>query len=452
LLTAKAEKKTAEAKKKIYSVEDSVVRKDLEEFNPGSGNQVQYLLYDYFGLPVIDITDTKQPATGGKTLKKLVNHTDSKEIIEIIEHLIGFTEASKILSTFIPVFENAQQLPDGSWRLYGNFNLGGSQSLRLSSSAPNLQNIPSGSTYGKLIKACFEPTKNWLFAGSDFDALEDKVNALLTKDPNKLAVYEQGFCGHCMRAQAYFSEQMPDIIPGDVDSVNSIKKNYEALRRKSKAPSFALQYGGTWNTLVKNSGFSKNQAKQIEDKYHKLYKVADTWVNDLNERAKTQGYVPMAFGARLRTPLLAKCVVGTNKKMPYVAVKEARSAGNAATQSYCVLTLRALNEFMEKVWASPYQYQILPSGTVHDAIYLMVPNSAKIVKWVNDNLIECMAWDDLPELKHPVVKITSSLDVFWPNWSNEIGLPKKGSLQDIKNTCKEGAKKYLTKQKEKHHK
>jgi DNA polymerase-1 len=136
LLQAKAQKKTEQAKQKVYTIDDSVVRKDLEEFNPNSDNQVRFLLYDYFGLPVIDLTDSKQPSTSGKTLKKMSNHTQDPEIIEILEHLQGNADAGIILSTFIPAFEKAQQLPDGSYRLYGNFNLGGTQSLRLSSSNP----------------------------------------------------------------------------------------------------------------------------------------------------------------------------------------------------------------------------------------------------------------------------------------------------------------------------
>ena len=229
--------------------------------------------------------------------------------------------------------------------------------------------------------------------------------------------------------------------------INSIKERYPELRQKSKGPSFALQYGGTWITLVKNAGFPEEQAKQIESRYHELYKVADAWAASLIEEAKTCGYIPMAFGARIRTPLLAKCVTGTNKKIPYEALKEARSAGNAATQSYCVLTLRALNEFMERVWASPYRYKILPAITVYDSLYFLVFNSVKIVKWVNDNLIECMAWDDLPELKHPVVKISSAMEVFWPSWANAIAIPKKGSTQEIMNACNEGAEKYAEKHK-----
>ena len=76
----------------------------------------------------------------------------------------------------------------------------------------NLQNIPSNSTFASIIKACFEPTKDWLFMGSDFDSLEDKTSALLTRDPNKLAVYEQNYDGHCLRTFSYWPEKMPDIV------------------------------------------------------------------------------------------------------------------------------------------------------------------------------------------------------------------------------------------------
>lgn len=181
-LIKKAEAFTAKAKKKIYTIEDSVIK---EDFNPNSDKQLQELLFDYLGFPVIDLTKGKQPSTGAKTLKKLLNHTTDQEHKDLLDNLIGLSEVSIILTTFITAFENAQQLPDGSYRLYGNFNLGGTQSLRLSSSNPNLQNIPSHSKYAKIIKECFEPIKGWLFVGSDLDSLEDKINALLTKDPQK---------------------------------------------------------------------------------------------------------------------------------------------------------------------------------------------------------------------------------------------------------------------------
>jgi DNA polymerase-1 len=440
-----AAKLTAKAKKKVYDVNDPIVQRFV--FKPSSGTQVEKLLYDYLGFEVVDLTKGKKPSTGGKTLKKLLNHTTNKAYIELIEFLRKRADASIILTTFIKAFKNAQQLPDGSWRLYGNFNLGGTQSLRLSSSNPNLTNIPSGSTFAELIKECFEPIKGWIFGGSDFDSLEDKVNALITKDPNKLKVYTDLYDGHCLRALAYFGNKMKGIDPSDVTSVNSIKTVYKVLRQLSKAPTFALTYGGTFITLMKNCGFSKAQAQAIEAKYHELYAVADQWVADLVEKAKDIGYIPLAFGGRIRTPILAK-TIGKGRVVPFHAQAEARSAGNAGTQSYCFLTIRAYNEFMERVWKSPYRYKILPAATVHDSLYFMWRETAAITKWINDNLIDCMKWQDLPELAHPTITMSSELDIFWPNWANDIGVPPDISEDEIRNVCKAGAQKYKDKLKE----
>ena len=94
------------------------------------------LLYEQLGLPVLDYTDTKLPATGGKTLKKLVNHTDDPEILALLEALIDFKAVDKILVAFIPAFEAAPQGPDGWHYLFGNFTLGGTVSGRLSSNGP----------------------------------------------------------------------------------------------------------------------------------------------------------------------------------------------------------------------------------------------------------------------------------------------------------------------------
>ena len=109
---------------------------DDKEFNPNSGPQLQRLLYEQMGLPVIDFTDTKQPATGGDTLEKLINHTQEPAYKAIIEALIGYAGVAKILSSFIPSFEKALMKTDGRMYLHGSFNLGGTVSGRLSSSKP----------------------------------------------------------------------------------------------------------------------------------------------------------------------------------------------------------------------------------------------------------------------------------------------------------------------------
>lgn len=162
---------------------------DTKEFNPNSGPQLQRLLYEQMGLPVIDLTDTKQPATGAETIEKLINHTQEPAYKDLLQALINYGKVTKILSTFIPAFERGIMKADGMRYLHGNFNLGGTVSGRLSSSEPNLQNIPANSHYAKLIKSAFMAAYGWLFCGADFNSLEDYVSALTTKDPNKLKVY-----------------------------------------------------------------------------------------------------------------------------------------------------------------------------------------------------------------------------------------------------------------------
>ena len=180
------------------------------EFNPNSPRHLQQLLYSTMELPIIDYTKTKQAATGAGTLEKLLNHTQDESSKELLNALIGLNKVDKILSTFIPALESA--IPRNNWHyLHGNFNMGGTLSGRMSSNSPNLQNLPSGSTYGKLIKSCFKAPKGWIMVGADFASLEDRINALLTKDPNKLKVYTDGYDGHALRAHYYWGNKMPDI-------------------------------------------------------------------------------------------------------------------------------------------------------------------------------------------------------------------------------------------------
>ena len=410
-------------------------------FNPNSGQQAALLLHDIMELPVIETTDTGLPSTDDDTLKALINHVASIPLLtdtemdgyrELIEDIRGQLGVDKILTTFIPAFKEAQLGKDGIYYLFGSFNLGGTKSGRLSSSNPNMQNIPSGSTYAKVVKRMFRGSTDWLFCGADFASLEDYISALTTRDPNKLKVYTDGYDGHCLRAYSYFSDQMPDI-PETVSGINSIAKAFKKLRQLSKAPTFLLTYGGTYHGLMKNCGFSEETAKAIEAKYHELYVVSDQWVQDKLIEASKVGYVTVAFGLKLRTPLLERVVLN-NSKTPYEAKAEGRTAGNALGQSYGLLNCRAANEFMQRVRASKYRLDIKLCAQIHDAIYLLIHNELEIVEWVNKNLTECMAWQELPELQHDEVKLHGELDIFYPSWAEALTIKQgEGSMEQIHN-------------------
>lgn len=230
-----AKRNAALKKKQISMTDDETLAIEL---NPNSGPQLQELFYEFLGLPVIAKTDTGAPSIKGKVLKALKNHPMVQQqplIDKLLDAFIGYKAVAKMLTDFIPSMKAAAQGPDGWHYLFGNFNLGGTLSGRLSSSGPNLQNLPANVymmisaaflaqwpilapyvkkgelSLGKLIKSCFEAPPGWLFTGLDFASLEDKISALTTRDPNKLKVYTDGYDGHSLRAYAYWPDQMPDI-------------------------------------------------------------------------------------------------------------------------------------------------------------------------------------------------------------------------------------------------
>ena len=405
-------------------------------FNPNSGPQLQRLLYELMGLPIIDLTETKQPATSADTLEKLINHTQEPAYKELISALIGYGKASKILTTFIPAFESAIEKGTGDtvW-LHGSFNLGGTVSGRLSSNSPNLQNLPAGSIYGKLIKECFVGPGGSLFCGADFNALEDRINALLTKDPNKLKVFTDGYDSHCLRAFYFFPDRLPGITE-DVESINSIKALFPQVRQDAKSPAFAIQYAGTWRTLVKNLGFAEALAKQIESNFHKMYSVSGQWVKAEITKAAAQGYAETAFGLRIRTPLLAQTYLGQSDT-PQAAEAEARTLGNAISgQAFGLLNNRAAVEFMQKVWASKYRLDIKPVALIHDAAYYVIKDDIEVIEWANREMTKSMQWQELPEIQHPTVKLGAEMDIYWPSWAKATTLPNDADRETIINICK----------------
>lgn len=236
-----------------------------------------------------------------------------------------------------------------------------------------------------------------------------------------------------MTAKEPLKEPLVEITPEEFNrlQINRIKDLYPELRQQSKAPSFALAYAGTYRTLMDSCRFDEDTAKQIEAKYHELYRVSDDWVKDKLEKAAVEGYVTLAFGLKLRTPLLARTINGLSVT-PKQALQEARTAGNALSgQSYCLLTTRALTALMEEVWQSKYQLDILPCCAIHDALYFLVRNNADCLLWFNQRLIAHMSWQELSELANEQVHLEAALDVFFPSWANPIELSNDITKEEL---------------------
>lgn len=427
------EKRNSKLKKKRVTLADA-----NEVFNPNSNPQLQKLLFDQLNLPVLDTTDSGAASTDRGTLENLQAHVKDPEEKALLAALLDHSSVAKLLTGFIPALLDAAPGPDGWHYLFGNFNLGGTISGRLSSSDPNLQNLPSGRTqFGNLIKSCFEAPPGWIFCGVDFASLEDRIGALTTKDPNKLKIYIDGFDGHSLRAVSYWPHEFPNIDINNPTSVNQLKVDEHARRQDSKGPTFALQYQGTFHTLMKQFDFSEAEAKSIEANYHKLYAVSDAWVADqLNQAAKC-GYITAAFGLRVRTPLLAQ-VVRHVRKTPQEAKAEERSAGNALGQSWGLLNNRACSEFMGKVRKNPdMRLAIRPCAHIHDAQYYLMRDNIQVAEYLNTHLIKAVQWQNHPAIAHPTVGLGGELAIYWPTWEDGMKVPNGAKGEAIRDLVTE---------------
>jgi DNA polymerase-1 len=445
-------KRNEKLKTKQISLADDEVAKVA--FNPRSPDQLQELLFEHLALPILGYTDSKQPSTKGEFLKSLQKHTQDPDVIALLEALVGFKAVDKILGTFIEALKNSQLGNDGWYYLFGNFNLGGTVSGRLSSSGPNLQNLPANVAMlisaaiaallgeriakfvskgklhlGKLIKSCFKAPPGWFFCGIDFASLEDRISALTTKDPNKLKVYTDGYDGHSLRAHSYFGDQMTGIDPNQVDSINSIADLYPVFRQESKVPTFLLTYGGTHIGIMAQMAWPKAKAQDVEARYHELYKVSDEWVASKVNQACRDGYVTAAFGLRVRTPLLSQVVRGTTKT-PFEAEAEGRTAGNALGQSWCLLNSRAGSETMGKVRSSQFRHDIKPCAQIHDAQYFLVRDNIEAVRFANENVVAACQWQDHPDIWHEEVKLGGEFSIFYPTWADEVGIPNNATAAE----------------------
>jgi len=216
----------------------------------------------------------------------------------------------------------------------------------------------------------------------------------------------------------------------NVTRVNSIKKKYPHWRQESKAPTFALTYQGTFMTLMTNCGFSKDLAKSIEASYHKLYVVSDNWVAEKLEQACKDGYITVAFGLRLRTPLLNQVVLGTSKT-PFEAAAEGRTAGNALGQSWCMLNSRASTEFMGRVRREKYRLDIKPCAHIHDAQYFLIRDDMDVLQYTNEHLANAVAWQDDPLIANDQIKMSGQLELFHPHWGKGFDIPNMASKETI---------------------
>jgi len=278
--TAMLARQSLELASQIISIEHHAHELAGHAFNLGSPKQIQEILYDRLKLPVVRKTPKGQPSTDESVLQELAVDYPLPRLI--LEH----RSLSKLKSTYIDKLP--QQVDDGTGRIHTSYHQAVAATGRLSSTDPNLQNIPIRSEEGRKIRKAFIAPKGYKIVAADYSQIELRIMAHLSGDAGLLKAFTDGEDVHRATAAEVFGVA-PDQVTHD-------------LRRSAKAINFGLIYGMSSYGLAQQLGLSRNQAQTYIDLYFARYPDVKEFMDNIRKLARDQGYVETLFGRRLYLP------------------------------------------------------------------------------------------------------------------------------------------------------
>lgn len=270
----------ARLKERIALLEAEATTLAGKVFNLNSPKQLQEILFDEQKLPVIAKTPTGQPSTAESVLQELA--LDYRLAAVILE----YRSLSKLVSTYIDALP--KKINAKTHRVHTSYNQAVAATGRLSSSEPNLQNIPIRSEEGRLIRTAFIAPEGSLILAADYSQIELRIMAHLSRDENLLKAFANGWDIHAATASEIF--QTP------LDAVTSDQ------RRKAKAVNFGLIYGMSAFGLAKQIGVDRQDAQHYIDTYFQRYPQVLEYMERTRKQAHELGYVETFFGRRLYLP------------------------------------------------------------------------------------------------------------------------------------------------------
>ena len=251
------------------------------KFNLGSPKQLQEILYDQQQLPVRKKTPKGQPSTAENVLQELAD--DGYELPQII---MNYRSLSKLKSTYTDKLP--QQVNQQTGRVHTSYHQAVTATGRLSSSDPNLQNIPIRTETGRKIREAFVAGKGAKILAADYSQIELRIMAHLSGDKSLLTAFAEGEDIHRHTASEIFGVK-PENVTGD-------------QRRSAKAINFGLIYGMSAHGLSKQLGIERHQAAKYMETYFERYPGVRNYMDNTREQAKKDGYVETIFGRRLYLP------------------------------------------------------------------------------------------------------------------------------------------------------
>ena len=312
-----------------------------QPFNLASTKQLQEILFDKLGLPIIQKTPKGAPSTNEEVLEELAFSHELPKVL--VEHR-GLSKLKSTYTDKLPQMVNPQ-----TGRVHTSYHQAVTATGRLSSSDPNLQNIPIRNEEGRRIRQAFIAREGFTVVAADYSQIELRIMAHLSQDQGLINAFTQGKDIHRSTAAEIFGVALDEVT--------------SEQRRNAKAINFGLIYGMSAFGLSRQLGIGRADAQSYMDLYFKRYPGVQTFMHDIREKAKAQGYVETLFGRRLYLPDINSSNGMRHKAAERVAIN-APMQGTAAD-----IIKRAMIQLDQKLQNDPDIAMIMQ---VHDELVFEV--------------------------------------------------------------------------------
>ena len=341
-----------------------------EEFNLSSPKQLGVILYEKLGLPIISKTAKGQPSTAEAVLAEL-----AEQDFPLPKVLMQYRSMSKLKSTYTDRLP--EQINPRTGRIHTSYHQAVTATGRLSSSDPNLQNIPIRTAEGRRIRQAFVAPKGYKLLAADYSQIELRIMAHLAKDEGLLHAFRNNLDVHSATAAEVFGVELADVTTDQ--------------RRSAKAINFGLIYGMSAFGLAKQIGVDRKQSQAYIDRYFARYPGVLDYMERTRTQAAEQGYVETIFGRRLYLPEI-------NAKNPALRKGAERTAINAPMQGTAADIIKKAMVAVDN-WLSASDLDARVILQVHDELVLEVRED--LVDQVRDEVRKHMS--EAAQLDVPLV-------------------------------------------------
>ena len=325
-----------EVKSRIYELAG-------EDFNIDSPKQLGHVLFDVLGLPA-GKKNQRGYSTDAATLKRL------EGVHEIAGKVMRYRELAKMKSTYLDALPRMRSLGDG--RVHTSFNQTVTTTGRLSSSEPNLQNIPVRTEFGRRVRGCFIPLRPGdLFVSADYSQIELRLLAHLSGDAHLVDTFNSGADFHAATASRVFGVPVDEVTPD--------------LRSRAKAVNFGIVYGQQAYGLAQSLGIGFKEAAEMIDRYFEAYPSVRSYLDEVVEAAKADGYASTMFGRKRHIFELKSANAATR------AFGERTAMNHPMQGSAADIIKLAMNEVQRRLVVEGFESQLMLQ--VHDELDFSVP-------------------------------------------------------------------------------